>query len=240
MNFTFNFIPDIHLHILLIRLHILGIHLHVPDIRLHILDLRLHIQDIYFHIIDISLHIIDIRLHIPDIHLHILDIRLHIPDIHLHILDILLHILDISLHIPDIYLTSQISVLLRRSGLTLVYEKVSFFHLLAVLKVGAARSCESLVTTSSNTRRRNLSLQRRENRWQGRQRKKAKCTVVQALRLCTGRTVKCTVVQALRLCTGRTVKCTLVQALRICTGRTAYRGSRGLALPFHDHGTRRG
>ena len=36
------------------------------------------------------------------------------------------------------------------------------------------------------------------------------------------------------------VKCTLVQALRLCTGRTAYRGSRGIALPFHDHGTRRG
>ena len=36
------------------------------------------------------------------------------------------------------------------------------------------------------------------------------------------------------------VKCTLVQALRLCTGRTAYRGSRGMALPFHDHGTRRG
>ena len=36
------------------------------------------------------------------------------------------------------------------------------------------------------------------------------------------------------------VKCTLVQALRICTGRTAHRGSRGIALSFHDHGTRRG
>ena len=36
------------------------------------------------------------------------------------------------------------------------------------------------------------------------------------------------------------VKCTLVQALRLCTGRTAYRGTRGIALPFHDHGTRRG
>jgi hypothetical protein len=36
------------------------------------------------------------------------------------------------------------------------------------------------------------------------------------------------------------VKVTLVQALRFCTGRTAYRGSRGIALPFHDHGTRRG
>ena len=37
---------------------------------------------------------------------------------------------------------------------------------------------------------------------------------------------------------GVKVKCTLVQALRLCTGRTAHRGSRGIALPFHDHGTR--
>ena len=36
------------------------------------------------------------------------------------------------------------------------------------------------------------------------------------------------------------VKVTLVQALRLCTGRTAHRGSRGIALPFHDHGTGRG
>jgi hypothetical protein len=35
------------------------------------------------------------------------------------------------------------------------------------------------------------------------------------------------------------VKCTLVQALRLCTDRTAHRESRGIALPFHDHGTRR-
>jgi hypothetical protein len=36
------------------------------------------------------------------------------------------------------------------------------------------------------------------------------------------------------------VKCTRVQALKLCTGRAAHRGSRGLALPFHGHGTRRG
>ena len=36
------------------------------------------------------------------------------------------------------------------------------------------------------------------------------------------------------------VKCTLVQALRLCTGRTAHRGSRGIALLFHDHSIRRG
>jgi len=36
------------------------------------------------------------------------------------------------------------------------------------------------------------------------------------------------------------VKCTLVQALKLCTGRTAHRGSRGIALLFHNHGSRRG
>jgi len=36
------------------------------------------------------------------------------------------------------------------------------------------------------------------------------------------------------------VKVTLVQALRLCTGRTAHRGSKGIVLLFHDHGTRRG
>jgi hypothetical protein len=36
------------------------------------------------------------------------------------------------------------------------------------------------------------------------------------------------------------VMCTLVQSLRLCTGRTAHRGSRGIALLFLDHGTRRG
>jgi len=35
------------------------------------------------------------------------------------------------------------------------------------------------------------------------------------------------------------VKYTLVQAVRLCTGYTAHMGSRGIALPFHDHGTRR-
>ena len=35
-------------------------------------------------------------------------------------------------------------------------------------------------------------------------------------------------------------KCTLVQALRLCTSRSAHRGSRGIALLFLDHGTRRG
>jgi hypothetical protein len=36
------------------------------------------------------------------------------------------------------------------------------------------------------------------------------------------------------------IKCTLVHALRLCTGRTAYRGSRGIALPFYGRDTRRG
>ena len=31
---------------------------------------------------------------------------------------------------------------------------------------------------------------------------------------------------------------TILQALRLCTGLTAHRGSRGIALTFHDHGTR--
>jgi len=31
-----------------------------------------------------------------------------------------------------------------------------------------------------------------------------------------------------------------LQALWLCTGCTAYMGSRGIVLPFHDHGTRRG
>ena len=35
------------------------------------------------------------------------------------------------------------------------------------------------------------------------------------------------------------VKCTFVQALRLCTGCTVHRGSGGIALPFHDHSTRR-
>ena len=39
---------------------------------------------------------------------------------------------------------------------------------------------------------------------------------------------------------GKKVKCILVQVLRLCTGRTAHRGSRGVALLFYDHGTRRG
>jgi hypothetical protein len=36
------------------------------------------------------------------------------------------------------------------------------------------------------------------------------------------------------------VQCTPVQALRLCTGCTAPSGGRGIALLFHDHGTRRG
>jgi len=35
------------------------------------------------------------------------------------------------------------------------------------------------------------------------------------------------------------VKCILVQALRLCTGCTAQRRSRGIALLFLDHGTKR-
>jgi len=35
-------------------------------------------------------------------------------------------------------------------------------------------------------------------------------------------------------------RCILAQALRLCTGRTTHRKSRGIALLFLDHGTRRG
>jgi len=41
-------------------------------------------------------------------------------------------------------------------------------------------------------------------------------------------------------CKGKKVKCALAPALRLCTGRSAHRGSRGIALLFLDHGTRRG
>jgi hypothetical protein len=44
----------------------------------------------------------------------------------------------------------------------------------------------------------------------------------------------------IQLLTYGKVKCTLEQPLRLCTGRTAHRGSRGIALLFHDHGTIRG
>jgi hypothetical protein len=36
------------------------------------------------------------------------------------------------------------------------------------------------------------------------------------------------------------VKVTLVQALRLCTGRTAHTKGTGIALHFHDHGTKKG
>jgi hypothetical protein len=41
-------------------------------------------------------------------------------------------------------------------------------------------------------------------------------------------------------CTLFIKKCTLVQGLGLCTDRTARRGSRNIALLFHDHGTRKG
>jgi hypothetical protein len=90
----------------------------------------------------------------------------------------------------------------------------------------------------------------------------SKCTLVQALRLCTGCAAHrgsrgiallrlCTgrtahrgsrVIALLRLCTGRTAHrgSRVIALLRLCTGCAAYRGSRGIALLFHDHGTRRG
>ena len=68
-----------------------------------------------------------------------------------------------------------------------------------------------------------------------------KCTVVQALRLCTGRTAhrESRGIAVLFLDQGTRRECTVVQALRLCTGRTAYKGSRGTAVLFLDHGTRR-
>ena len=42
------------------------------------------------------------------------------------------------------------------------------------------------------------------------------------------------------LLAGKNLKCTHVQALRLCTGLTAHKESRGITLPFQDHGTRRG
>ena len=39
---------------------------------------------------------------------------------------------------------------------------------------------------------------------------------------------------------GKVGKVHLVQALRLCTGCMAHRRSRDIALPFLDHGTRRG
>jgi len=94
---------------------------------------------------------------------------------------------------------------------------------------------------------------------------KVQCTLVQALRLCTGRTARSEIrgialpfhdhstrrrwgvrVTPRPLFTpGKDpvpivkIKYTLVQALRRCTGSTARRGSRGTAVPFLDHGTRR-
>ena len=65
-----------------------------------------------------------------------------------------------------------------------------------------------------------------------------KCTLVQALRLCTGRTAHkgSRGIVLLRLCTGRTAhrESRGIAILRLCTGRTAHRGSRGIALLFHD------
>ena len=57
------------------------------------------------------------------------------------------------------------------------------------------------------------------------------------------RSVLCTFCNCLcgsKILVKKKVKVTLLQALRLCTGCTAHRGSRGIALLFLDHGTRRG
>jgi len=51
---------------------------------------------------------------------------------------------------------------------------------------------------------------------------KVKCTFVEALRLCIGRTVRRGIEVQVK------VKCTVVQALRLCIGRTVRRGNRGI------------
>jgi len=66
--------------------------------------------------------------------------------------------------------------------------------------------------------------------------RKIKSALVQALRLCTGRTAR----RGVKVKVKVKVKCTLVQVLRFCTGRTVHRVSKGIAILFHDHGTRRG
>ena len=48
------------------------------------------------------------------------------------------------------------------------------------------------------------------------------------------------IIKILQLCLRVKVKVTLVQALWLCTGSTDQRGSRGIALLFYDHCTRRG
>jgi len=58
-------------------------------------------------------------------------------------------------------------------------------------------------------------------------------------RLHIRRFILCNIYAYSRLCKVK-LKCTLVQALRFCTDHTTHRGSRGIALRFHDYGTRRG
>jgi hypothetical protein len=48
------------------------------------------------------------------------------------------------------------------------------------------------------------------------------------------------IVCEVRLLSSCKKNCTLAQALRLFTGPTAHRGSRGIALPFLDNGTKRG
>ena len=63
---------------------------------------------------------------------------------------------------------------------------------------------------------------------------KVKVTLVQAMRLCTGRTAHrgSRGIAILRPCTGRTAHMGSrgIALLRLCTGRTAHRGSRGIAI----------
>jgi len=65
-----------------------------------------------------------------------------------------------------------------------------------------------------------------------------KSTATQSDEWIVVRCTKCWAADIAGFC--RIVKVTLVQALRLCTGRTARRGGGGIAVLFHDHGTRRG
>jgi hypothetical protein len=49
-----------------------------------------------------------------------------------------------------------------------------------------------------------------------------------------------TLKRSMRQLKSKKIKIHPVHALRLCTGCTAHRGSRSIALPFHDHGTRKG
>jgi hypothetical protein len=79
------------------------------------------------------------------------------------------------------------------------------------------------------------------------------CTGTEAVYRPYGKVHRCTGTEAVYRPYGKVHHCTgteavygpygkvhRLQALRLCTGHMAGTGSRGIALPFHDHSTRRG